>query len=74
MPRESTAVTATATQAQSAVDAYLKLALAEGFGEGPIAALLEPDVDPWAWLEQWVSLLATIWFSLRPTVWVKPVC
>ena len=26
------------------------LALAEGFGEGPIAALLEPDLDPERWL------------------------
>ena len=32
------------------MDAYLRLALAEGFAEGPVAALLEPDVDPEAWL------------------------
>lgn len=32
------------------MDDHLALALAEGFGEGPVAALLEPDLDPAAWL------------------------
>ena len=27
-------------------DAYLMLAVAEGFGESPVAALMAPDVDP----------------------------
>jgi DNA processing protein len=36
--------------AQGGVDAYLMLALAEGFGEGPVPALLAPDVDPAACL------------------------
>lgn len=31
-------------------DPYLMLAVAEGFGEAPAAALLAPDVDPGAWL------------------------
>jgi DNA processing protein len=33
-------------------DPYLMLALAEGFGEAPVAAVLQPDVDPIAWLRQ----------------------
>jgi DNA processing protein len=32
------------------LDAFLMLAIAEGFGESPIAAVLQPDVDPAAWL------------------------
>lgn len=32
------------------LDAHLMLALAEGFGETPIAAPLQPDVDPVTWL------------------------
>ncbi|MCC7064505.1 MAG: DNA-protecting protein DprA [Planctomycetes bacterium] len=33
------------------MDAYLMLALAEGFGEGLVEALLAPDLDPRPWLE-----------------------
>ncbi|MCA8973871.1 MAG: DNA-processing protein DprA [Planctomycetes bacterium] len=33
------------------MDPYLMLALAEGFGESPVAALLEPDLDPQSWLQ-----------------------
>lgn len=31
-------------------DPHLQLALAEGFGESPVASLLQPDVDAAAWL------------------------
>jgi DNA processing protein len=31
-------------------DSYLMLAIAEGFGETPVTALLQPDLDPAAWL------------------------
>ncbi len=31
-------------------DPYVMLAIAEGFGDAPVAALLQPDVDPDAWL------------------------
>ncbi len=31
-------------------DPFLMLAIAEGFGEAPVASVLQPDVDPAAWL------------------------
>ena len=31
-------------------DPFLMLAIAEGFGEAPVPALLQPDVDPTTWL------------------------
>jgi DNA processing protein len=43
-------VTAAGFRAQRGVDPYLMLALAEGFGEGLVQALLAPDLDPRPWL------------------------